>query len=246
MIIFEHVSKVYPSQIQGDSLRSTLAFRRQAANKGFTALNDISFHLKAGESLGILGRNGAGKSTLLKLLTRVSRPTSGQITVRGRLSSLLEVGAGFHHDLSGHENIFLAGAILGMNRGAVKRKLDEMIDFAGLASFIDAPVRSYSSGMLLRLAFSVGIHLDSKILVIDEALAVGDRDFQTRCFEKIKQFKCEGGTLVLVSHDDEQLRAVCKRGLLLSAGKVAYNGDIETALTQYHSPQFGLPVLNEG
>lgn len=237
MITFEHVSKVYPLQKQGDSLRSALAFRRQAPAGGFTALEDVSFYLKAGESLGILGKNGAGKSTLLKLLTRVTRPTTGQIKVRGRLSSLLEVGAGFHHDLSGRENIFLVGAILGMNRRAVQRKLDEMVAFAGLASFIDAPVKSYSSGMLLRLAFSVGIHLDSDILVIDEALAVGDREFRMRCLEKISHFQSDGGSLVLVSHDDAQLRAVCARGLLLAAGRVVFDGDIDTALAHYHLPQ---------
>ncbi|MEG2569154.1 MAG: sugar ABC transporter ATP-binding protein, partial [Acinetobacter sp.] len=174
-----------------------------------------------------------------------TRPSAGRITVRGRISSLLEVGAGFHHDLNGRENIFLAGAILGMNRRAVQCKLDEMIDFAGLASFIDAPVRSYSSGMLLRLAFSVGIHLDSDILVIDEALAVGDQNFKIRCVEKISQFQCNGGTLVLVSHDDVQLRAICKYGLLLSAGKVVFGGDIDIALAQYHSPQSAPLVFNK-
>lgn len=235
MITFEQVSKIYPVVNAGNSLRNALSFRRQPKADGFTALEEVSFHLARGESLGIPGKNGAGKSTLLKLLTRVTRPTSGKITVGGRLSSLLEVGAGFHHDLSGRENIFLSGAILGMRHQEVQLKLHEIIAFAGLEAFIDAPVRTYSSGMLLRLAFSIGSHLDSEILVIDEALAVGDSNFQARCLGRIEQFRKEGGTLVLVSHDDAQLKAVCNRGLLLSAGRVVCDSEIDTALAAYHS-----------
>ncbi|WP_435952400.1 ABC transporter ATP-binding protein [Dryocola sp. BD626] len=198
------------------------------------AINDVSFAIKEGESVGVLGRNGAGKSTLLKLLTRVTRPSAGRINVSGSMSSLLEVGAGFHHDLSGLENIFLAGSILGMSRRTTKHRLDEIVAFSELENFLAQPVRTYSSGMFLRLAFSVGIHLESDILVIDEALAVGDKNFQEKCFRRIDEFKAKGGTLVLVSHDENQLRAVCERGILLSHGELKFDGDINTALQHYN------------
>lgn len=232
MISFNCVNKSYPGHRDGDTLRTALAFRR-LPSAPFVALKDISFHLEAGQALGVIGANGAGKSTLLKLLTRVSRPTSGSIAVRGRMSSLLEVGAGFHRDLSGWENIYLAGAILGMSPRAVGRHFDEIVAFAGLETHIATPVRTYSSGMFLRLAFSVGIHLESDILVIDEALAVGDAAFQAQCMARIQDFRSKGGTLVLVSHSADQLRAVCDRGLLLDKGRVTVDSDLEAALTRY-------------
>jgi len=238
MITFSHVTKRYPAQtLSGETLRTALAFRRPAQRPPFTALEDVSFHLRAGESLGILGRNGAGKSTLLKLLTRVTRPTAGHIRVHGRMSSLLEVGAGFHHDLSGRENIFLAGAMLGMSPRQVRYRLDDIITFAGLENDMNLPVRTYSSGMFLRLAFSVGVHLDSNILVIDEALAVGDQLFRQRCMERIHHFREQGGTLVLVSHDASQVAATCTRGLVLSRGKLQFDGNIQDALHHYHSQE---------
>lgn len=235
MITFENVSRFYASaRCGGDTLRHALGFRRSLpAASIFTALDDVSFKLNAGESLGIVGRNGAGKSTLLKLLTRVTRPSAGQVTVRGRMACLLEVGAGFHHDLSGRENIYLSGAIQGLAPRRVRSRLDEIVAFSGLAPFIDAPVRTYSSGMFLRLAFSVGMHLPCDILVIDEALAVGDSDFQARCLAKIRDYQRFGGTLVLVSHDEQQLMSVCSRGLWLERGRVRYDGDIRTALAHY-------------
>ncbi|TNV22508.1 ABC transporter ATP-binding protein [Buttiauxella sp. B2] len=234
MITFDQVSKHYPAtRRSGNTLRTALAFRPSVPEPPFVALEAVSFHLPQGGALGVLGRNGAGKSTLLKLLTRVSRPTTGCITVQGRLSSLLEVGAGFHHDLSGRENIFLAGAILGMSPAAIRARMEEIVAFSGLADFLAQPVRTYSSGMFLRLAFSVGIHLDCDILVIDEALAVGDRDFQARCLAKIAEFRQGGGTLVLVSHDEHQLKAVCDRGLLLAQGRIQFDGDIQRALAHY-------------
>lgn len=238
MIIFEHVTRCYaPTYRTGDTLRGLMSFRRQLAQPTFTALNDISFHLPRGGALGVIGGNGAGKSTLLKLLTRITRPTKGRITVRGSISSLLEVGAGFHLDLSGRENIWLAGAILGMSRRDVAQRLDAIADFAGLAAFLDQPVRTYSSGMFLRLAFSVGVHLDSDILVIDEALAVGDTAFQANCLERINNFRRCGGTLVLVSHDEKQLKAVCDRGLVLEQGQCRFYGHINSALDFYSTLQ---------
>lgn len=236
MIHFEHVSKRYSRQPRtGNSLRTALAFRRPQEKENFTALSDINFTIRAGEAVGVMGRNGAGKSTLLKLLTRVVRPSSGRIYVNGRMSSLLEVGAGFHHDLSGHENIFLAGTILGMSRKAIKQHYDEIVAFAEVAGVLDQPVRTYSSGMFLRLAFSVGIHLQSDILVIDEALAVGDYQFQQRCYTRIKQFHQAGGTLVLVSHDETQLSSVCQRGLVIEQGRLTFDGDLSSALNCYLS-----------
>jgi len=235
MITFRHVTKHYEKRSSGNSFRSELSRRRQPARDAFVALDNVSFRVEEGSALGIVGSNGAGKSTLLKLLTRITRPTSGSITVRGRMSSLLEVGAGFHHDLNGYENIFLSGAILGMSRRRIQLCLDDIVDFSGLHNFMSAPVYTYSSGMFLRLAFSVGVHLDSDILVIDEALAVGDRDFQSRCQNKIHQFRQHGGTIVLVSHDDDQLRAICDRGIFLANGSVLYDGDIHSALGQYEA-----------
>lgn len=238
MIIFEQVSKQYPDARQnGDTLRTALAFRRRP-QRPFTALDKVSFHLPAGQALGIIGNNGAGKSTLLKLLSRVTRPTAGVIRVNGRVSSLLEVGAGFHHDLSGRENVFLAGAIQGMAPREVRQKIDPIVAFSGLGAFIEQPVRTYSSGMFLRLAFAIGVHLDSDVLVIDEALAVGDQAFRIRCLARIQQFRQQGGTLVLVSHDHAQLTKVCDTGLVLSQGRTRYFGDIHGALSFYsHSSE---------
>lgn len=235
MITFESVTKSYlATHAQGNTLRTVFSFRRASPIPPFVAINDVSFAIKEGESVGVLGRNGAGKSTLLKLLTRVTRPSAGRIKVCGSVSSLLEVGAGFHHDLSGRENIFLAGSILGMSRRNINRCLDEIVAFSELENFLTQPVRTYSSGMFLRLAFSVGIHLDSDILVIDEALAVGDKNFQEKCFKKINEFKAKGGTLVLVSHDENQLRAVCERGILLNHSELEFDGDIDTAFQHYN------------
>ncbi|WP_321573555.1 ABC transporter ATP-binding protein [Hafnia alvei] len=215
-------------------MRTQFAFKKARESSSFTALSNVSFTLEKGESIGIIGHNGAGKSTLLKLLTRISRPTSGSITVDGKMSCLLEVGAGFHHDLSGYENIFLAGAILGMSRRDINSRLASIIEFTELGDFINSPVRQYSSGMFLRLAFSVGIHLGSDILVIDEALAVGDQIFRSRCLQKIKHFQQQGGTLVLVSHDENQVRAVCDRALLLTQGCLVFDGNVEPALLHYN------------
>ncbi|WP_434747262.1 ABC transporter ATP-binding protein [Pantoea sp. Lu_F5_004] len=234
MIIFERVTRRYAgSRNTGDTLRSALSFRQPACVPPFMALNGVSFHLLPGESLGIIGRNGAGKSTLLKLLTRITRPSAGRIRVNGKISSLLEVGAGFHLDLSGLENIYLAGAILGMSRRDITRQVDNILAFSGLGDFISTPVRTWSSGMNLRLAFSIGVHLDSDILVIDEALAVGDAGFQAQCLARIHDFQRAGGTLVLVSHDEKQLQQVCSRGLVLEQGRAVFDGSISGALSFY-------------
>ncbi|MHA6679792.1 ABC transporter ATP-binding protein [Enterobacter cloacae] len=234
MIVFENVSKSYPGDLgAGSSLRIALNRKKYERHGPFTAVDRVSFSVKAGESVGIIGGNGAGKSSVLKLLTRVSRPTSGRIVVNGHISSLLEVGAGFHHDLNGRENIYLSGAIMGMSRKIVQEKIGSIVEFSGLADFLEKPVRTYSSGMLLRLAFSVGIHLNSDILVIDEAIAVGDMAFQARCMAKIHEFLSNGGTLVLVSHVGEHLMDVCERGLVMEKGRLVYDGAIKDAFDIY-------------
>ena len=198
------------------------------------ALKDVSFDVKQGEVLGIIGANGAGKSTLLKILSRVTSPTSGCIKIKGRIGSLLEVGTGFHPELTGRENIYLNGAILGMRKHEIDRKLDEIIDFSGVEKFIDTPVKRYSSGMYVRLAFAVAAHLDPEILVVDEVLAVGDADFQKKCLGKMGDVsKKEGRTVLFVSHNMNAVLHLCKRGVVLNNGIVKFDGKVEEAVDNY-------------
>lgn len=200
----------------------------------FWALDDVNFEVGKGERVGIVGRNGAGKSTLLKLLSRVTSPTKGRISVKGRIASLLEVGTGFHPELTGRENIFLNGAILGMKRREIQRKFDEIVAFSGVDEFIDTPVKRYSSGMHVRLAFSVASHLDSEILIIDEVLAVGDAAFQKRSIEKMQRMGIEDGrTILFVSHQTPYLLKLCNKGVLLDSGKVVTSGDINDVVATY-------------
>jgi lipopolysaccharide transport system ATP-binding protein len=197
------------------------------------ALDDVSFDVRQGETLAIIGCNGAGKSTLLKILSRITEPTKGRAELRGTFGSLLEVGTGFHPELTGRENIFLSGSILGMSRAAVRSRFDEIVDFAEIGPFIDTPLKRYSSGMYVRLAFSVSAHLDPDILVIDEVLAVGDLAFQRKCLEHVKRLRDFGGTVLLVSHNMFAVKATCTRGLFLSRGKLAYDGATEEAIGLY-------------
>ena len=197
------------------------------------ALRDVSFEVKQGEVLGIIGRNGAGKSTLLKILSRVTAPTSGQIKVRGRIASLLEVGTGFHPELTGRENIYLNGAILGMTRAEVRRKFDEIVDFAGVEQFIDTPVKRYSSGMYVRLAFAVAAHLDPEILVVDEVLAVGDAEFQKKCLGKMGEVAKGGRTVLFVSHNIAAMQLLCDRALLLTRGTLVNDGNTDVIIRSY-------------
>lgn len=198
------------------------------------ALQDISFEVKEGEILGIIGRNGAGKSTLLKILSRVTKPTTGRIRVRGRMASLLEVGTGFHPELTGRENIFLNGAILGMRKEEIRRKLDEIVDFAGVERYLDTPVKRYSSGMYVRLAFAVAAHLEPEILIVDEVLAVGDAEFQSKCLGKMKDVsEKDGRTVLFVSHNMEAVRRLCTRGMLMKQGKIFTMGSIDDVLSTY-------------
>lgn len=198
------------------------------------SLKDVNFEIKQGDALGIIGRNGAGKSTLLKLLSRVTAPTTGNIKVKGRIASLLEVGTGFHPELTGRENIYLNGAILGMRKKEITRKFDEIVDFSGVARYIDTPVKRYSSGMYVRLAFAVAAHLESEILIVDEVLAVGDSEFQKKCLGKMGEVsKGEGRTVLFVSHNIASVQELCNYGLLLDNGIVAENNIINTVVNNY-------------
>jgi lipopolysaccharide transport system ATP-binding protein len=198
------------------------------------SLKDINFQIEQGEAVGIIGKNGAGKSTLLKLLSRVTSPTTGEIKVKGRIASLLEVGTGFHPELSGKENIYLNGAILGMRKKEITRKLDEIIDFSGVERYIDTPVKRYSSGMYVRLAFAVAAHLESEILIVDEVLAVGDAEFQKKCLGKMGDIsKSEGRTVLFVSHNMAAVQNLCTKGLLISNGQLIYQGNVTQTIDRY-------------
>jgi lipopolysaccharide transport system ATP-binding protein len=201
----------------------------------FWALKDINFEIKQGERVGILGRNGAGKSTLLKILSRITEPTTGRIRINGRVASLLEVGTGFHPELTGRENIFLNGAILGMSRQEILRKFDEIVDFAEVEKFLDTPVKRYSSGMYVRLAFAVAAHLEPEILIVDEVLAVGDVQFQKKCLGKMEEVGAEGRTVIFVSHNMGTIRNLCSRAVMLSNGKFLLDGDVSSVVDTYLS-----------
>lgn len=203
-------------------------------NELFTALDGVSFDVKKGETIGLIGRNGAGKSTLLKLLSRVTAPTDGEIRIKGKISSMLEVGTGFHPELTGKENVYLNGAILGMSKKEVDERLDEIIEFSECGQFIDTPVKRYSSGMFVKLAFSVAAHLNSDIMLMDEVLAVGDMAFQKKCIDKmVSAARDEGKTIIYVSHNMQTIRQLCSRGIVLDKGKVVFNGDVEDAINLY-------------
>src|SRR5690606_24925490 len=198
------------------------------------ALRDINFQVEQGQAVGIIGRNGAGKSTLLKLLSRVTKPTTGTIKYKGRIASLLEVGTGFHPEMTGRENIYLNGAILGMTRKEISRKFDEIVDFAGVERYVDTPVKRYSSGMYVRLAFAVAAHLESEILIVDEVLAVGDAEFQKKCLGKMGDVsKGEGRTVLFVSHNMAAVRELCNRGIYLEKGQIKLVDDVNNCINLY-------------
>jgi lipopolysaccharide transport system ATP-binding protein len=204
------------------------------AHEEFWALKDISFEVKQGERIGIIGRNGAGKSTLLKIISRITEPTTGRIGINGRVASLLEVGTGFHPELTGRENIFLNGAILGMTKAEIKRKFDEIVDFAEIEKFLDTPVKRYSSGMYVRLAFAVAAHLEPEILIVDEVLAVGDLAFQKKCLGKMGEVSQGGRTVLFVSHNMQAVRNLCPRSLLLNEGEIIHDAETNAVLHNYN------------
>ncbi len=199
----------------------------------FWALKNVSFEVKQGERIGIIGRNGAGKSTLLKILSRITEPTVGEVKIRGRVASLLEVGTGFHPELTGRENVFLNGAILGMRRGDIKKKFDQIVDFAEIEKFLDTPVKRYSSGMYVRLAFAVAAHLEPEILIVDEVLAVGDAQFQKKCLGRMDDVAKEGRTVLFVSHNMSAIRMLCSTSILFSAGEMEILGSTENVIGKY-------------
>jgi lipopolysaccharide transport system ATP-binding protein len=246
LIEAENISKYYRLGVLGshslkEDLKDWWAGRLEKtvapdpeSKQNIWALRDVSFDLFQGEVLGLIGKNGAGKSTLLKILSRITLPTSGRISGNGRIASLLEVGTGFHSELTGRENIYLNGHIMGMKKKEIDRKFDEIIDFSGVSRFLDTPVKRYSSGMYVRLAFAVAAHLDPEILIIDEVLAVGDAEFQLKCLDKIKSISKEDGkTILFVSHNIQTIRSTCNRALVLDKGRIIASGDKESVLASY-------------
>ncbi len=242
----EYVGKQYqigtqePYYSLRDSIVNLLSFKKQSKHKGeFWALKDVNFEIEAGQSVGIIGRNGAGKSTLLKILSQINPLTTGRITMAGRVASLLEVGTGFHPELTGRENIFLNGAILGMSQKEIKRKFDEIVAFAEVEKFLDTPVKRYSSGMYVRLAFAVAAHLEPEILIVDEVLAVGDAQFQKKCLNKMKEVGQEGRTVLFVSHNMAAIQEFCTRGILLDKGHLIEDGEASKVINRYLSKEYG-------
>ena len=224
--------RVYPQPVR--TLKELLVARGRSRGTDIWALRNVSASIAPGEAVGLIGRNGSGKTTLLRLVAGIIKPTSGTVAVAGRVGSLLELGAGFHPEFTGRENVYLNGAILGLKREDIRRHMDEIVAFAELERFIDVPVRTYSSGMYMRLGFAVAAHLEVDVLLLDEVFAVGDEEFQRKCFGKIFEFKQRGGTIVFVSHDAAAVDRICARAVLLRDGEVAFDGPTREAITQYH------------
>jgi lipopolysaccharide transport system ATP-binding protein len=208
----------------------------------FWALRDVDFDIRQGDVVGIIGRNGAGKSTLLKILSRITAPTTGEIRIKGRVGSLLEVGTGFHPELTGRENIYLNGSILGMSRKEIEARFDEIVDFSGVEQFLDTPVKRFSSGMYVRLAFAVAAHLDPEVMIVDEVLAVGDAEFQKKCLGKLKDVANSGRTILFVSHNMQTVSQLCTKTLFLRSGHLEFVGDTEQAIAKYVEVQDELPT----
>jgi len=246
VIKVENLSKLYflGGAAMHNSLRdAVMSFAkgaRRPPKQELWALRDINFTVADGETLGIIGHNGAGKSTLLKILSRITKPSSGTAEIRGRIGSLLEVGTGFHNELSGRENIFLNGAILGMKRKEIDRKFDEIVDFAEIERFIDTPVKHYSSGMYMRLAFSVAAYLEQEVLIVDEVLAVGDAAFQKKCLNKMRDVSESGRTVIFVSHDMSAITRICSRAIALNNGKMIAEGATADVVREYLSASWGM------
>jgi ABC-type polysaccharide/polyol phosphate transport system ATPase subunit len=235
LIALDHASRrfrVYPQEAR--TLKELVVNRRRARGTDVWALRDASLRIEPGEAVGLVGRNGSGKTTLLKLVAGIIKPTSGRVEVGGRVGSLLELAAGFHPDFTGRENVYLNGSLLGLSRRVVREHLDEIVAFAGIDEFIDLPVRTYSSGMAMRLGFAVAAHLDVDVLLLDEVFAVGDEEFQRKCFGKIFEFKQRGGTIVFVSHDASAVERLCERTVLLRGGHVEFDGTTHDAILRYH------------
>ena len=230
----DHVSKSFRMyKERNQTLKSAIMRGRRSIHEDFLALDDITFDVPMGSTFGLIGSNGSGKSTLLKCLAKIYWPEKGTIRAKGKLAALLEVGSGFHHELSGRENIFLNGSILGMTRKEIQRKFDEIVDFSGVEQFIDQPVKNYSSGMYVRLGFSIAINVDPDVLVVDEVLAVGDAEFQEKCFQKFRDFRRDGKTVILVSHSTETVRAMCDHAAWINKGELMAVGDASPTIDAY-------------
>lgn len=217
------------------TIKETILARRRSSYTELWALNDVSIDFQRGKTYGIIGENGSGKSTLLKMATRILRPDEGSVEINGRISALLELGAGFHPDLTGRENIFLNGAILRLSKAEIMEKYDEIVAFSEIGEFIDTPVKNYSSGMYMRLGFAIAVNVDPDILLIDEVLAVGDEAFQKKCFEKLKSIQDSGKTIIFVSHDAEAVRSLCNQAILMDKGKVIASGAAGPVIDKYHA-----------
>ncbi|MCE9558218.1 MAG: ABC transporter ATP-binding protein [Armatimonadetes bacterium] len=238
MISVQHLRKEFQLSHSGaSSLKTMLLWWKKRSIEQFVALEDVSFEVRRGESVALVGRNGAGKSTLLSLMARVYKPTSGTVTVNARVAPLLELGAGFHPDLTGLENILFNGVILGLTRAQVRERTPDIIAFAELEHHIDAPVRTYSSGMLARLGFSIAVHVDAEILVVDEVLAVGDFAFEQKCYSRLEEFRAEGGTIFSVSHNPAAVKRVAERCIWLKRGVVIADGPVSEVLPRYQADQ---------
>ena len=248
-IRFDHVSKRYRVFRQSENGSSNHSFIRRllrgsGSTTDFWAVKDVSFTVARGEALGIIGHNGAGKSTILKLLYNITRPTRGEITIEGRLAALIEVASGFHPELTGRENVYLNGSLLGMRRSEITRKLTSIIEFAGVAPFIDTPVKRYSSGMYLRLGFAIAAHLEADVLLLDEVLAVGDANFQAKCIGRVTELKKAQKTIIFVSHNLSAVESLCDRALLLHQGQIIANGTPKEVIAEYEQLRLALPPSN--
>jgi ABC-type polysaccharide/polyol phosphate transport system ATPase subunit len=235
-ILVDHVSRrfrVYPQPVR--TLKEMLVARGRVRGRDVEALTDVSFAIEPGEAVGLIGRNGSGKTTLLKVVAGIIKPSGGRVDVGGRIGSLLELGAGFHPEFTGRENVYLNGSILGLKREVIRRHMAEIEAFSELERFMELPVRTYSSGMVMRLGFAVAAHLEVDVLLLDEVFAVGDEEFQRKCFGKIHEFKQRGGTIVFVSHDAAAVERLCTRAVLLRQGRLEFDGPVREAITQYHA-----------
>lgn len=234
VIRVQNVTKQFRIYVdKGNTLKELVLFKKRRTYENRIVLRDLSFEIKKGQAVGLIGHNGCGKSTTLKLLTKIIYPDLGNIEMKGRVSSLIELGAGFHPDMSGRENIYINAAIFGLTRKEINKKIKDIIDFSELEAYIDNPIRTYSSGMYMRLAFAVAINVDADILLIDEILAVGDANFQEKCLKKLKNLKEEGTTIVIVSHSLEQIEGICDRTIWLNQGRIVMDGVPKDVHRQY-------------
>lgn len=234
-ISVEHVTKQFTMQYHRTLKQMAVATaRRLPLRERFTAVDDVSFTVEQGESIGLMGLNGSGKSTLLKVINGVMRPEQGQVLARGRIAGLIATGAGFHPQLTGRENLFLNGAILGMGEREIKRKFDDIVEFADVGRFLDTPVSHYSSGMYARLGFAIAVHVDADVFLADEVLAVGDRPFKKKCMQRMQEIRTQGTTIFYVSHAVGSVRAMCDRVLVLEQGKLTFDGEVEAGIAHLH------------